>query len=70
MLLEKYLVVSLREKVGQVKRKPLISRLVDRPLRPLFDSAFTREVQLILTLLSYNPDVDAEITANSSIGMC
>ena len=45
------------------ERETLLCRLIDRPLRPLFDSAFTREVQLILTLLSYNPDVDAEIPA-------
>ena len=41
----------------------LISRLIDRPLRPLFDSSFTREVQLIVTLISYNPEVDPEIAA-------
>ncbi len=41
----------------------LISRLVDRPLRPLFDSLFTREVQLTLTLLSHNPTIDPEVPA-------
>ncbi len=41
----------------------LISRLVDRPLRPLFDSLFTREVQLTLTLLSHNPSIDPEVPA-------
>jgi len=41
----------------------LISRLVDRPLRPLFDASFTREVQLTLTLLSHNPDIDPEVPA-------
>ena len=41
----------------------LISRLVDRPLRPLFDSLFTREVQLTLTLLSHNPAIDPEVPA-------
>ena len=39
----------------------LISRLIDRPLRPLFDSSYTREVQLIVTLISHNPDVSPEI---------
>ncbi len=52
------------------EKETLISRLVDRPLRPLFDSAFTREVQLILTLLSYNPDVDAEIPALIAASAC
>jgi len=41
----------------------LISRLIDRPLRPLFDSLFTREVQLTLTLLSHNPTIDPEVPA-------
>ncbi len=45
------------------ENETLISRLIDRPLRPLFDSSFTREVQLILTLLSYNPQVDPEVPA-------
>ena len=52
------------------EKETLISRLVDRPLRPLFDSGFTREVQLILTLLSYNPDVDAEIPALIAASAC
>ena len=39
----------------------LISRLIDRPLRPLFDSTYTREVQLIVTLISHNPDIAPEI---------
>jgi len=45
------------------EKETLISRLIDRPLRPLFDSAYTREVQLIVTLISYNPDVDPEVPA-------
>ena len=45
------------------ENETLISRLIDRPLRPLFDSSFTREVQLIVTLLSYNPQVDPEVPA-------
>ena len=52
------------------EKETLISRLVDRPLRPLFDSSYTREVQLILTLLSYNPDVDAEIPALIAASAC
>ena len=45
------------------EKETLISRLIDRPLRPLFDSSYRREVQLIVTLLSYNPDVDTEVPA-------
>ncbi len=36
---------------------------MDRPLRPLFDASFTREVQLTLTLLSHNPEIDPEVPA-------
>ena len=32
-------------------------------MRPLFDSLFTREVQLTLTLLSHNPTIDPEVPA-------
>ncbi|MEK9657917.1 MAG: polyribonucleotide nucleotidyltransferase [bacterium] len=35
----------------------LISRLIDRPIRPTFNDDFNREVQLIVTLLSYDPNV-------------
>ncbi len=45
------------------ENETLISRLVDRPLRPLFDPLFTREVQLTLTLLSHNPVIDPEVPA-------
>ena len=45
------------------EKETLISRLIDRPLRPLFDSSYKREVQLIVTLVSYNPDVDPEVPA-------
>jgi len=43
------------------ENETLISRLIDRPLRPLFDSTYTREVQLIVTLISHNPDIDPEV---------
>nr|WP_223146851.1 polyribonucleotide nucleotidyltransferase [Methylomonas fluvii] len=41
----------------------LISRLIDRPIRPLFPEGFTNEVQIIATVVSLNPDVDTEIPA-------
>jgi polyribonucleotide nucleotidyltransferase len=39
----------------------LISRLIDRPLRPLFPDGFTNEVQIIATVLSLNGDVDPDV---------
>lgn len=41
----------------------LISRLIDRPIRPLFPENFFNEVQVIVTLVSLNPEVSPEIVA-------
>ena len=41
----------------------LVSRLIDRPLRPLFPEGFENEVQILATVLSINPDVTADIAA-------
>ncbi|STX52748.1 polyribonucleotide nucleotidyltransferase [Legionella busanensis] len=41
----------------------LISRLMDRPLRPLFPDGFYNEVQIIATVMSLNPEVPADIIA-------
>ena len=45
------------------EKETLISRLIDRPLRPLFASTYNQEVQIVLTLVSLNPEVDPEIPA-------
>ncbi|KTC91726.1 polyribonucleotide nucleotidyltransferase [Fluoribacter dumoffii] len=41
----------------------LISRLIDRPIRPLFPDGFCNEVQVIVTVLSLNPEVSSDIVA-------
>lgn len=41
----------------------LISRLIDRPLRPLFPDDFSCQVQVIATVMSFNPEVPADILA-------
>jgi polyribonucleotide nucleotidyltransferase len=41
----------------------LTSRLIDRPLRPLFPEGFFNEVQVIVHVLSLNPEVQADIAA-------
>lgn len=41
----------------------LISRLIDRPLRPLFPKNFTNDVQIIATVLSADPEIPADIPA-------
>jgi len=43
------------------EKEILTSRLIDRPIRPLFPKGFKNEVQVIITVKSLNPDVDPEI---------
>ena len=49
----------------------LTSRLIDRPIRPLFPEGFKNETQVILTVLSHdgetNPDIVAMIAASSAL---
>ena len=45
------------------EKETLISRLIDRPIRPLFPKGFKNEVQVIATVMSLNPDVDPDIPA-------
>ena len=41
----------------------LTSRLIDRPIRPLFPEGFFNEVHVVIHTLSLNPEVDADIAA-------
>jgi len=43
------------------EKETLISRLIDRPIRPLFPKEFTHEIQVICTVMSLNTEVDADI---------
>ena len=45
------------------ERETLIARLMDRPLRPLFPKGFRSEVQVVATVLSLDPEIDADIPA-------
>lgn len=45
------------------EQEVLTSRLIDRPLRPLFEDGFMNEVQIVATVLSINPEVDPDIAA-------
>jgi polyribonucleotide nucleotidyltransferase len=45
------------------EKETLTSRLIDRPIRPLFPEGFTNEVQVIATVMSMNPEVDPDIPA-------
>ncbi|SDY75952.1 polyribonucleotide nucleotidyltransferase [Nitrosomonas sp. Nm33] len=45
------------------EKETLTSRLIDRPIRPLFPAGFYNEVQVIATVLSAETEVDADIAA-------
>jgi polyribonucleotide nucleotidyltransferase len=45
------------------EQETLTSRLIDRPIRPLFPEGYTNEVQIIATVVSLNPEVNPEIPA-------
>ncbi len=45
------------------EKETLVCRLIDRPIRPLFPKGFKNEVQVIATVMSLNPEVDADIPA-------
>ena len=43
------------------ENETLVSRLIDRPIRPLFPKGFTNEVQIIATVMSVDPEIDPDI---------
>ena len=45
------------------EKEILTSRLIDRPIRPLFPEGFYNEVQVVATVMSVNPEVDPDIAA-------
>ena len=45
------------------EKETLTSRLIDRPIRPLFPDGFYNDVQIVATVMSVNPEVDPDIPA-------
>ena len=45
------------------EHETLTSRLIDRPIRPLFPEGFFNEVHVVIHTVSLNPEVDADIAA-------
>jgi len=45
------------------EKETLTSRLIDRPIRPLFPDGFFNEVQVVAQVMSLNPEVDSDIPA-------
>ena len=50
------------------EHETLTSRLIDRPIRPLFDKGFLNEVQVICTVMSADPDIPADMPAMIGAG--
>ena len=62
----------LRREGKASEHETLTSRLIDRPIRPLFPEGFNNEVQVVNTVLSNDPDCTPEMAAmlGSSIALC
>jgi len=45
------------------EKETLTSRLIDRPIRPLFPEGFFNEVQVVPTVVSLDPEIDSDIPA-------
>jgi len=54
------------------EKETLNSRLIDRPIRPLFPEGMRNEVQVIATVMSMNPEIDGDIPAliGASAALC
>ena len=54
------------------EKETLTSRLIDRPIRPLFPEGYLNEVQVIIHVVSVNPEIDPDIPAmiGASAALC
>jgi len=54
------------------EKETLTSRLIDRPIRPLFPDGFLNDVQVVATVLSLDPEIDADIPSllGASAALC
>jgi polyribonucleotide nucleotidyltransferase len=53
---------SFFKREGRPSEKEILtSRLIDRPLRPLFPESFYNEVQIVATVMSSDPEIDSDI---------
>jgi len=51
----------LKREARATEKETLTCRLIDRPIRPLFPAGFVNEVQVIITVISANSEVDPDI---------
>ncbi len=53
-----------RREIGRPSEKEILtSRFIDRPLRPLFPEGYNYDTQIIVSALSVDPDIDADVIA-------
>jgi len=54
------------------EKETLTSRLIDRPIRPLFPDGFFNDVQVVATVISLDPEIDADIPSliGASAALC
>ncbi len=61
----------LKREARPKDKEILVSRLIDRPMRPLFDKAFGREIQIVPTVVSSDqsntPDIIAMVAASAAV---
>ena len=73
MQLVKYQGGYFKREARPTEAETLISRLIDRPIRPLFPSGFMNEVQLLPTVLSYDsenqPDILSIIASSAALSI-
>lgn len=62
----------LRREGRQSTRETLISREIDRPIRPMFPEGYVNETQITCTVMSSDPDAPADIAAmfGASLALC
>jgi polyribonucleotide nucleotidyltransferase len=62
----------LRREGRQSSRETLYSRLIDRPIRPMFADGYVNEVQVTATVMSCDPDASPEMAGmfGSSLALC
>jgi polyribonucleotide nucleotidyltransferase len=54
------------------ERETLTSRLIDRPIRPLFPDSFLNDIQVVATVLSLDPEIHADVPSmlGASAALC
>ena len=55
--------LTQKENVLSLEKETLVSRLIDRPIRPLFAEGFKCETQVIATVISYDSENDPDIVS-------